>query len=491
MEANRLNFMNAGGKLKQKLSSFFKQTKGIGGLAIAEKSLNLAFYDKNSKLINKEISLDSAEPAAILKALVQLKKEIKPFPSLIVSLPPYAAFLQIFEFPLAANSEQIHEAMELANSALPLNENEIYTDWMFMESKVVKKKETILGMMNKNLANSMLKIFEDSGISAIALETYNWSLGRFLEEGDEVVMIIMEFSNSVIFAIYDGQTPYFQFDLPKEILSASKEERGEKFERVGYFAKRLIHFILSNDHQSRKIKTAIALGSDELKNYLSKNLKEVELKNNLVNEIEVSNFNQLAALGAAKRGLMARRMDTVVSFLPVGTELAYIRHRLVSFVDFVQKFLIGFGGFLIVLFLVTAIIIQARLVGIKNQLEKEIALPVEIIQTKEKAAFFNDFVLKAGKIYSQMPNWSRFFDEIDNFVGIGININSISSNSNGSAIQFSGMAASRDSLVILKNKLVNSSVFETEPFSLSLFLNQENIPFTVKAKLKDPKFLNQ
>src|SRR3990172_282302 len=97
------------GIISQKLSSFFRQTKGIGGLAIAEKSLNLAFYDKNSKLVNKEIVLDSAEPSTILKTLIQLKKEIKPFPSLIVSLRPHSAFLQIFEFPMAANSEQIHE----------------------------------------------------------------------------------------------------------------------------------------------------------------------------------------------------------------------------------------------------------------------------------------------------------------------------------------------------------------------------------------------
>ena len=469
-------------RVKQKLSSFFRQTKGIGGLAIAEKSLNLAFYDKNSKLVNKEIVLDSAEPSTILKTLIQLKKEIKPFPSLIVSLRPHSAFLQIFEFPMAANSEQIHEAMNLANSALPLNEDEIYTDWMFVESKVVKKKETVLGMMNKNQVNSVLKIFEDSGISAIAMETYSWSLGRFLEEGDEITLIILEFSDAVVFIIYDGQTPYFQFDLPKEIL-----EQGEKHERIGYFAKRLIHFILSEDHQTRKVKTAIVLGSGELKDYLSKNIIDVEFKNILVDEI--SDFNQLAALGAAKRGLIARRMDAIVSFLPIGTELAYVRHRLVSFIDFSQKFLIGFGGFLIVLFLATAIMAQTRISSVKSQLEKEIVLPVEAVQAKEKAAFFNDLVLKAEKIYAAIPLWEKLFTEIDNYAGIGVNISAISSDSIGSAIQFSGVAASRDALVVLKNKLANSSVFEAEPFSLSLFLNQENVPFTVRAKLKDPGFL--
>src|SRR3989344_5104442 len=231
-------------RVKQKLSSFFRQTKGIGGLAIAEKAMNFA------------------------------------------------------------------------NSALPLNEDEIYTDWMFVESKVVKKKETVLGMMNKNQVNSVLKIFEDSGISAIAMETYSWSLGRFLEEGDEITLIILEFSDAVVFIIYDGQTPYFQFDLPKEIL-----EQGEKHERIGYFAKRLIHFILSEDHQTRKVKTAIVLGSGELKDYLSKNIIDVEFKNILVDGI--SDFNRLAAFGAAKRGLIARRMDAIVSFLPIGTELAY------------------------------------------------------------------------------------------------------------------------------------------------------------------------
>ena len=138
----------------------------------------------------------------------------------------------------------------------------------------------------------------------------------------------------------------------------------------------------------------------------------------------------------------------------------------------------------------TAFIIQTRLVDIKNQLEKETALPVEIVQVKEKAAFFNDFISKAEKIYAGMPLWEKLFAEIDNFVGIGINISAISSDSSGNAIQFSGVAVSRDSLVVLKNKLANSSVIEAEPFSLSLFLNQENIPFTVKARLKDSKFLH-
>jgi len=203
----------------------------------------------------------------------------------------------------------------------------------------------------------------------------------------------------------------------------------------------------------------------------------------------ISDFNRLAAFGAAKRGLIARRMDAIVSFLPIGTELAYVRHRLVSFIDFSQKFLIGFGGFLIVLFLATAIMAQTRISSVKSQLEKEIVLPVEAVQAKEKAAFFNDLVLKAEKIYAAIPLWEKLFTEIDNYIDIGVNISAISSDSIGSAIQFSGVAASRDALVVLKNKLANSSVFEAEPFSLSLFLNQENVPFTVRAKLKDPGFL--
>jgi len=37
-------------------------------------------------------------------------------------------------------------------------------------------------------------------------------------------------------------------------------------------------------------------------------------------------------------------------------------------------------------------------------------------------------------------------------------------------------------------QFVNSSVFSVEPLPLSLFLNKENIAFSIKAKLKDLNF---
>lgn len=455
-------------KLKEKIFSFFSQTKLIGGLAITDKSLVLAFRDEKGNLIFKESPIKSLN-----------KKIDKSLPSLIVSLPPNLSFTQVFEFPLIATEEQIQEAMELADSTLPLPKSGIYTDWMFLESKKVKKRETVLALAKKALIDSYLKILEDFKAVPIAVETYSWSLGRFLEEGDKIVMTIMELSDDVAFAVYDGQTPFFHFHLPKENLGL----KTEKDKIIEHYTRRLIHYISAENYQTRIIDSIIVLNNQKLKEHLQKKIPGIEFRDKLT-ENAPENLDFLIALGAMKRGLIPRRSDTVISLMPMGTELAYSRHRLFSFVDFIQKFLIGFGAFLTVLFLATLIMIEIRFSGVKKELEEEMILPLETTMVKEKAREFNDLVSKATRVYSLTPDWEKLFGEIDNYGGVGIAISGISVDLSGGAVQFSGTAVNRDALIVLKNKLVNSAVFETEPLPLSLFLSSENIPFTVKMKLK-------
>ena len=122
--------------------------------------------------------------------------------------------------------------------------------------------------------------------------------------------------------------------------------------------------------------------------------------------------------------------------------------------------------------------------------EKETSLPIGVVEIKEKADWFNGLLSQISKIHAVTPIWEKVFEEIDKYGGIGITINSVGSDTFGN-IQFSGTTANRDSLILLKNQLENSEILEADPFPLSLFLSQENIAFTVKAKFKDPQFLYQ
>ncbi len=467
-------------QVKKKIYSFFRHAKPIGSLAIGEKSLVLMFADKKGKILIKEVSLDSLDRKNIFLALQKVKKEIgRLLPSFIVSLPPKKSFIRVFEFPMVADKEQIEGAMGLAVSTLPVPESEIYTDWMPLKNENLKKKETVLGMNKKEEIDYYLKIFEEIGISSIAVETHTWSFGRFLEEGDKITIVMTDYSDSAAFAIYDGQIPYFQFDLPKEIYATDVE----RIKAIEHFTRRLIHFVSAEDNQMRKVDSVIIFNNDELKENLAKKIPEIKFEAQFFSAKGNSLVN-LAAFGAFQRGLIPRREDSIVSLMPTGTELAYEHHRLFSFVDFVQKFLIGFVGLLIVLFSGTLLMVQLVSQNIEKSLQKETSLPVAVVEIKEKADWFNGLLSQISKIYAVTPIWEKIFEEIDKYNGIGITIISVSSDTFGN-IQFSGIAANRDSLILLKNKLENSEILEAESFPLSLFLSQENIAFTARAKLKD------
>jgi len=473
-------------QIKKKIYSFFRHTKPIGGLAIDKKSLVLMFADKKGKILTKEISLDSSDRKNIFQALQKIKKETgRSFPSFIVSLPPRKSFIRVFEFPMVADNEQIEGAMKIAVSTLPIPESDIYTDWMPLKNENLKKKETVLGMNRKEEIDYYLEIFEEIGISSIAVETHIWSFGRFLEEGDKITIVMADYSDFTAFAIYDGQIPYFQFDLPKEIY-ATNDERIKAIER---FTRRLVHFVSAEDNQARKVDSIIIPNNEELKENLAKKIPEIKFETQFFSARGNSLAN-LAALGAFQRGLISRREDAIVSLMPTGTELAYEHHRLFSFIDFVQKFLIGFVGLLIILFFGTLLMVQLASKNIEESLQKETSLPIGVVEIKEKADWFNGLLSQISKIHAVTPIWEKVFEEIDKYGGIGITINSVGSDTFGN-IQFSGTTANRDSLILLKNQLENSEILEADPFPLSLFLSQENIAFTVKAKFKDPQFLYQ
>lgn len=493
-------------RLKQKIYSFFKQVRPIAGLAIMEDALYFAVYNEVAsgqiKILIKEFPLASQSAEDIEASLKTIKQEFKNnFSSAIISLPPAVSYINVFEFPSTVNEQQVEESMKLAESTLPISEADGYIDWMPLENKLANKKEAILGIARKNIADFYLNIFNNAQITPVAAETYIWSLGRFLSQEDsETTMVIILQPKEAIFAIYNNKTPYFQFNLPREVF---ENKKSDFLKEISSFSKRLIHFVLTEDSHSRKISSVVVLGDhklrEELRSFFQNNFSEIKFNDVSVLNLEsnaeyvgdISSGNEigiLSALGAAKRGVLPRRMDTIVSFMPVGTELAYERHRLFSFVDFVQKFSIGFMGFLIMLFVGVLVMIKTSASSVEKALQKESVIPIEMANVMDKAKWFNGQVELISAIQTNSPVWNSILNEVGQYQGTGITLSQISADENGS-VSFSGIAASRDALTLLRDNLMKSQILEIEPLPLTLFLNKENISFTIRAKLKDQKFL--
>jgi Tfp pilus assembly PilM family ATPase len=243
-------------------------------LAVTDDGLYLTVFSNATKqaFLNKKVAFDGLNAENISKGLKKLKSQLKvDFSFAVVSLPPVDNFTALFEFPLIAEGKQIEEAMNLAVSTLPVPESEIYSDWMPLENARTRKKEAVLTMAKKNSIDSYLKIFNENKIAPVAIENYAWSLGQFLEEGDDVVMIVAEQFDSVIFIVYDGKIPYFHFDLPKEIFN----NEDDFLKASVQFTKRLAHFVSSENNRSREVKSIIVLGGEELKSAIKENISGV------------------------------------------------------------------------------------------------------------------------------------------------------------------------------------------------------------------------
>lgn len=479
---NRLN------KIKQKIIAFLRRIRPIAGVVFSGKEAYLSFYDENELLVNKKISLTSDGVEGIKEGIWKIKKySERHFDSLIVSVPISESFMSVLEFPLTASEEQIEEAMKLSAVALPVAEKDVYADWMPLISKNRRKKEMILMAANKEAINPYLKIFEENKLAVVAVETYALSFGRFLNDNDEITMVIIGDADNFIFIIYDGQSPYFQFNLPKRISNDQNIILNLAFKTV----RRLIHFVRTDSNGYREISSIIVLNDNEFKDQLEKEISGIAINSKFSSQERDYEFGFLASIGTVKRGIIPRRKDSIISLMAVGTELAYDRQRLFSLVDFFQKFLIGFGGFLIILFSGVLLMVDSISVDIDELIQKEQNFPKEMIAMKEKAILVNDRIAKISGINAITPNWENIFREIDNFTTIGIPIGSIHGmgvNSSGE-ISLSGVADTREILITLKNYLNNSSVFEASALPLSLFLSDKNIDFSFKASMKNPEFL--
>lgn len=510
MSFNIKNFLTQEFKnLRKIIFSFLRHQKPIAGLAITEDSLDVIIFDEHrNRKLGEKINIDISSAESVKNGLKNLKKKFGPsFSSVVVSFPPSFLYLAMFEFPIYADDEQIKEAMKLAASSLPLPEESIYFDWMPLKNNNVNKKEVVLAAAKRDLIDNQLKIFEENKLSIIAAETFAWSVGRFLEEGDKITMVIMKQPKNIFFILYDGSAPYFQFNLPKDRFNSDEEFLAASVRCI----KNLSHFAATDNGGIRTVEKIVALAGDKIIEYWQKalsggkagvkvagdeQLQKIKIQQgfNLENGINSNDLAFLAALGALKRGLIPRKNDEIVSILPINTTTAYEQHRLFSFVDFFQKFSIGFAGFLIVIFLGNLIMLKMLFPGIEEELKKEGSFSSDLSAIIEKEGIFNENIGKLSKINQTTPQWENVFSEIDKIVASsatasgGLILNQISVSGDGN-VSFSGVAATRGSLIKLKDNLGSSEIFSSDPLPLSIFLNKGSIPFAIKAKLKDAKIL--
>lgn len=497
------------------LVSFLGRRERIGGLTIREKALELALFEnittedgteRKQLSLHEIVALDEGtivegvllRPESLRLALDMLYKKAAKFSleSLIVSIPSGLANFVSLTFPVHLSREQVEGAIRLAaESSFPLQQDQLYVDWVISEAGhyEYQKQEAIVGMGKKFGIESYLDAISQSGFSSIAVETHSMSLARILTQEPRTRMALFREPSEALIVVYDQGIPHLQVQIPQAILGGEGASAEEKLTMA---LERVSHSALAGEERLL-VADLVKVFDEKVKDLpaspvvkISKLPKESSLASALQlpdKELVLRDGWMAVALGAALRGLIPRRLDTLISFMPIGTEVAYERARLLSLVDFLQKFSMSFGVFLLVVFAAGLFFVNFLGKNIENAIKGQAAVPVELVELKKATLSFNQKVNAIDVLDKKMPLWERLFSEVDRLAGTGISLRKIEAPSPSMGfLVVDGVASSRDALLLLKSTLENSLVFQSDPLPTPLFLEKENITFSLRLKLKDP-----
>lgn len=438
----------------------------------------------------------SAFATAVKDVLDKIKSESK-ISSFIISLPADAIYCHIFSFPNALSETQIDDAIKLnLGFSLPFPPQNAYLDWETIESSDVAKKEILLCAASRNTIDDYLEALSSANVTAVAVEFHSMSIARViaLESKEPALIAVILDDNLEMSVIESGTLRFVQaFDINK--ISAASGKGGEDVivDKIW----RLVNFYDSEKNKKGYLNKIYLAGDYEAinkyKDLIAEKIKgaNVEFSRLLPAfpkppRSENSNLPHIV-LGAALRGLMPRREDTINSLMPIGTEEAYERKRKISFMEFVSDLISALSVFFIVMFFGIWILMTVMAGNIEKSQNRYGALPEELLELKDKAVKFNETLSQVGVLERQTPKWSRLIGKLPALVTYGIVLNSI--NVSDINVSIAGNAATRDALLQFKTVLEKSNLFTEVKVPFNYLEQKDNISFSLALKLKDTQFL--
>lgn len=502
------------------IARFLRRQERIGGLLIQEEGIGLVVFDKIREdgvekmtiLLHQFVPLEAGvilegkilKPEVLRSSMTSLYKEATKasLESIILSVPSSLAQFSGLTFPTHLSRSEIDDAVRLAaESSFPLPTEKLYFDWVMPEAEhyAFQKQEVIVGFAEKNDINSYVDVVYQSGFSPVAVETHSMSVARLFPLATKARLVLFIEPSEVLAVVYDSGLPHLQFQIPKSVLEEGGGNEDAILEKMAELCSHLIHSTASGDEHI-VVKDIMVIPEDER----SEKLRVLFEKKKLPKFIspkegfsfpvtpDTSERDKLrggllvTSMGAALRGLLPRKLDTLISFMDIGTELAYERARLVSLVDLLQKFAMIFGGFMVAVFAAGLLFVNTLGRGAGEAVKEQASLPSEFTVVRDAALSFNQTVAAISEINQHMPRWEALFQAIDGLGNIGIIFRQIDVRP-GDKITVGGMARNRDALLLLKSTAEQSPVFSVDPLPLPLLLAGENTAFTLKLQLKESK----
>ncbi|MFZ2303851.1 MAG: pilus assembly protein PilM [Minisyncoccia bacterium] len=384
----------------------------------------------------------------------------------VVAIPDDKIYSRIFSFPKSVTEERITEAMRLAISfQLPVKTEDAYLDWERTPGTTTAN-EILLSTIPREVAEGYVRALEKAGIKTVALESHLASIARAvkLASGETTIFSKKTPDGATIFVLRDGILR-FSRTLP-------------------------VNFVPESDLHSeiKKIKDAIA---SETKGAITEqDLVNATVRDEHSNREEITEPKSkwLIALGAAMRGKIPEGKDNLVSLLPVGTEEAYSYQRATTFITLMRNLFISISIFFVSAYLVTYISMLSLLQKGTEQVTtlSSSAIPPELVEKEKLIAEVNVITETGAKFLAQMPIWSVVLTELVLRTPDGITISTFSAPNFTDRFSLAGNAKNRTILNNYKKTLQESAMLSEVELPLTNLDKEENIPFSISFRLKDP-----
>lgn len=409
--------------------------------------------------------------------------------SVILSLPPHHIWMTTLEFPHALDTKSLNEAINLYfEFSLPFSQKESYTDWEIMRSENSSGvQRVILGAVRKRHIDPYLEIFKKEGVTAIAVESHLMSAAHCF--GDGRILFIIVYPSGAHIGAYAGSVFRFQRFVSWNHMKQKKEENEDPIPALCDEIRNTIHFLRTETHAPFQTEKIILIASQDFRNSFNEYIAADPLSRLLDNAgEEISNPGQIIARGAAFRGLLPRRDDTIMSFTDVGTEKIYEWKRAVSFSAFFEKLSVGLGIFFILLYAGSLFFVKTLAMRVQNRQIAQGAISQDIINIQDETKRFNQTVETITKLSQRAPRWEKLFAHIHRIANPGITITSLSV-SDLSKIEITGVAVNREALLQFKAVMNSSGIFHDITLPFTLLITKEKLPFRFILTLRDNAFL--
>lgn len=464
-----------------KLVKIFTRDEEIAGLEISDEYLRIALLelDKNGQI---KIDTFQEEPLpkgiiengavrngpALTDALKRLSVKIHPAVKyIIVSVPADAIYSRVFYFPKSVTDARLREAMKLTvGFNLPQKTEDIYLDWEKLEKE--EQNCAFLAVIRKKIANAYIESLNNAGLKPVAMEFHPLGLLRICDfDPEESVLIKIPSAAGVgVFVAKNGMLK-FSRSLPKKYFPDEQSIESE--------IARIIDWHESENGATVKV---IDFKKPEL----------IKIRHDILLPESGNPANKwLVSIGAARRGIIPRFKDTIVSLMPIGTEEAYEYQKAASFSEFIVNAIVGISIFFAIVYFGGYFLISALSQKTAQQIENlsMIPLPTDAASLEQKAKEINDLTDAAYGIVRILPRWSIVLKELRGLAGADIAITSANTSLPNNYISIAGTARTRVQLNSFKKTLEASNFFADINMPISNLEQKENIPFSLTLRIKN------